>query len=233
MIGDDFAANTFYDNVKNIKKDEDLYMKTNYDVVPFMDKSYTSNVCSILARTINHLVKAINTHTKLPKVIIFVMDDDIIRATKPPEKRAMLVYTEMMKWLFGRIERKIEERKDQLPMKAKCKEYPKIYWVEAKQHKYFENNVFRRKMNSVIQSLTSTFTSIRIMKMKKHWNFDDANLFKHNRFSSTGLAKYWMSVDSGLEYNDNYKREKADYQQELRTADETTNRQISLVKTEV
>ena len=74
-----------------------------------------------------------------PKVIIFMLDDDIIRATKPSDIGATLLLTKLVEWLFKEIARIIQQRKEQLSLKAIKSDFLMVYWVEAPQHKNFTN----------------------------------------------------------------------------------------------
>ena len=43
-----------------------------------------------------------------------------------------------------------------------------------------------------------------LLKMVKVWSHEDSTLFLHDayRFTSAGLTKYWMSIDSAIRYWD-------------------------------
>ena len=47
--------------------------------------------------------------------------------------------------------------------------------------------------------------------MKKAWDSDDSNMFMYNRFSILGLTKYWQSIDSGVEFNLNFKESRQSF----------------------
>ena len=143
---------------------------------------------------------------KFPKAVIFILDDDIIQSTIKSNKiGATIIFTKLIDWLFTEINSLITQRKEQLPPRALKAEYPRVYWVEAPQHKNFQNNLLRRKLNSVIQTSANKFPNFRIMRMKKIWNQEDSNLFRNNRFSAEGLAKYSAPIDNALEFNDTFK----------------------------
>ena len=210
IIGDDFVANTFDQYVKNAVRKTELYMKRSYDISCFAKKSHESNIRNVIARVKFQLVKALDTECLLPKSILVILDDDIIRRVEAKCDEDNLenmstIFSCVMKHLINQFRKLIESRKDQLPEKSISKIYPTIYWVESPQHCNFNNNLSRRKMNSAIQAECSILDNSKIMRMKKVWNSDDehAYLASHSRFTSDGIFKYWGSIDNALEFNDN------------------------------
>ena len=94
------------------------------------------------------VAKAINENTLLPKSIIMVCDDDIIRRLAKKsnnEDEFADIAKRTLKWLFNEIRKLILTRKDQLPEKATKHDYPVVYWTEAPHHIFFKNNSFRKK----------------------------------------------------------------------------------------
>ena len=111
----------------------------------------------------------------------------------------------IMRWIINQFRKLVDARIDQLPEKCVRKNFPKIYWVECPQHCNFNNNLSRRKMNSVIQSECSLIDGMKIMRMKKIWDPEESQLYlpSHSRFTSDGIFKYWGSIDNAIEFNDN------------------------------
>ena len=147
---------------------------------------------------------------KFPKAILVILDDDLLRSLSSEISESTnlsLVLYKMLKHLVNEFRKAIETRKDQLPDKLKKLFYPKVYWVEAPQHRNFPNNFDRRKFNSTLQSNTSSQANMQIMRMKKVWDPEDFNLFQNNRYTSRGLMRYWESIDNALEFNKNFKKE--------------------------
>ena len=95
--------------------------------------------------------------------------------------------------------------KQYLPSRALKADYLRIYWAEVPQHVNFTNNLLRQKINSVAQAAADKYSCFKILKMKKFWDADNTNLFRNNRFSGKGLAKYWASVDAAFQYNETWK----------------------------
>ena len=204
ILGDNFVDGTFDQYVKNIHRKKELYMKENFDITAFKTNEYDSHIRSMLGRIRNELTKAVNKSSNLPTIILFVLDDDIVRMTDiKSTTNASDYFSPVMNWLINEVQKIIAARKDQLPNKALNPQEPRIYWVEAPQHKNFENNLFRRKFNSSLQNVVDLQKDMRMMRLKKVWDYDDSSLFRNEHFTSDGLVKYWEAIDSSLHFNEN------------------------------
>ena len=181
-----------------------MFVKSKYDIFSFASKSFSSNIHSVLGRIRNQFAKALTEQAKLPKICIFIIDDDILRHLKINDetKGITTILTVDIGWLFSRINRMIKSRKEQLEEKAIRPNYPQVYWLEAPQHIMFKNNLARRKLNSVVQNEAAKIKDFKIIRMKKHWDPDNGNLFFNNRYTAEGLMRYWESMDSSVEFND-------------------------------
>ena len=74
IIGDMFVATTY---PKGGLLLDDSFMKTNYGVVTFHNENHFDK--NLLSRLRNVLVAALNKYDKLPSVILFALDSDVIK----------------------------------------------------------------------------------------------------------------------------------------------------------
>ena len=194
FFGDDFMADSFNQYFINAQRKHELYTKVHYDISSFVNKSFSSHVRSVLVRIKGQVYKALSEQAKLPKFCIFMIDDDILKHFKiDDDTEGIAVILNMaISWLFREIDRMIKSREDQLTVKTLKEGYPQIFWLEAPQHMHFDNNLARRKLNSVVQNETSNYDYFKIIRVKKHWDPDNRNLFFNRRFSAEGLMKYWQ-----------------------------------------
>ena len=93
-------------------------MIDNYDVKDYAVKSYCSHVRSPLARLQLQFAKVINEQILLPKLCIFILEDDVIHHLKAEEDTASTLFNAVIPWIFRQIHKLTEIRRDQLPMKA-------------------------------------------------------------------------------------------------------------------
>ena len=119
------------------------------------------------------------------------------------------IITDITRWLLNQFKKLIDIRRDQLPTKALKADYPTVYWVEAPQHENFGNNLNRRKFNSALQAESSVLPNMKMMRMKKIWDPEDPQSYIAScaRFTTSGIFKYWKSIDNALQFNDAKRQE--------------------------
>ena len=148
MIGDSFVGATadHYFQRKDVKRE--FYMKENYEtMITFNNKHF--DPC-MLSRIRNVLAKAIGDKEALPKVIVLVLDNDLIRFADHDYCGYSHLITKYTVWLAMALSDMITDYKAKLPKKAKYPTYPKILWVESPLHENFEDNLLRKKYNRIL-----------------------------------------------------------------------------------
>ena len=172
----------------------DTFTYTFYEVKEFTT-ARNFNDRNILSRLRNSLVTALNEHKGLPKLIVFVIDDDIITsAPTNSEDSITQQYEYILNALFKLIERSIDCYKDVLPAKAKREHVPHILWMAPPTHKFFSesNNEKRCKFANALNNVVLLYTDVTMLRLVKSWNHEDSNLFlkEQYRYTSEGLRKY-------------------------------------------
>ena len=138
IVGDNFAARSYRTHCKKATN-KDLYIKDNFEYIPFINSRYSSSNSNMLAHIQNTFVSAFNqTKDKLlPKYIVMVFDDDLI--TYLGFKRGDGVATLLgswVEWLVKEFNEAIAKRLEQLEHRFK-KNKIFLYWVTAPTHKCF------------------------------------------------------------------------------------------------
>ena len=147
------------------------------------------------------LLQLINDQVKLPKAIILVLDNDLIRfANRNDELMLVEIMEHFIHHIAKDLQQMIQDYKEMLPLKAKKEGFPRILWVESPLHRNFEDNHLRIRYNSCLQNVLDSYPMVMPIKMKKEWNPASDEHFNHNRFSSSGLIKYWASIDSSFRH---------------------------------
>ena len=123
IVGDEFCFNTVQQYYKNPKNDDGtlkMFAYQFFEVRELTASKYASNTRGFLPRLINLIVKNLNEHSALPKLIVMVLDDDLIRGTRPNTKTDMITFlTRITVYLVNQLERIIAAYKGVLPDKAK------------------------------------------------------------------------------------------------------------------
>ena len=154
----------------------------------------------LLSRLTNVLIHGINKKDRLPKAIVIVLDNDLIRFANHDAWGITQILHDYIIWLADRFQEILKDYKDKLPLKSKRENYPKILWAESPLHDAFEDNHLRKQYNAMLHEILDDYTFVMPIRLKKEWDPKNANLFAHNRFTSSGLDKYWGSIDSSFRH---------------------------------
>ena len=208
-IGDEFCSRT-YDAykalaIKKEKKTHNWYAADNYEMCNFASTRYTSSCRNILARIKGLVVKAIDQQKYLPKALVFVVDDDIIRQANLPKDEVIDgEFQFIMKYLMEEIHRIVIGYKEKLPTKAKKDYLPHFIWIIPPVHKNFPNNSDREFFAEAIEKEVEKYPDMCGLKLKKIWDERDGNLFlkEQRRYTQEGSIEYWKSLDAAIKFWD-------------------------------
>ena len=103
MLGDEFMMTSYAEYFQNafVEKDSDFnnmgYLKSHFDVYGFGQRNPAATLrnSNMISRVRNALVEAINKFVIFPKVILIVLEDDLIHAANH--------YTDGISQLLGSI----------------------------------------------------------------------------------------------------------------------------------
>ena len=198
IIGDSFVGATADHYFQNAGNRRDFYIKKMYDTaVMFNNKHF--DAC-LLSRVRNVLVHAVNNRDRLPKAIVLVLDNDMIRFAGHDYVGTEIILKEYINWLATNMQEVLQEYKNKLTEKCKKEGYPRILWVESPLHCNFEDNHLRRKYNMCLYETLNEYDDVMPIKLKKEWHTENPNYFSNNRFTGAGLDKYWASIDSSFRH---------------------------------
>ena len=204
----EFADRSYLEHFKHAKRldYEDLfYAITNFEVEYFTTTQYSSSAQNVLARFKFLVAKAINDKTTLPKAILFVPDDDIIKQSASMKSEGIQGFVVVMQYLLEAIHHMVTAYKTNLPKKAIRDWYPQMIWILPPHHKYFSNNMKREQFSTAIeQILQDQFSHTCALHLKKVWDEHDEGLYyKEQRcYSQKGLHSYWTAIDAAVKFWD-------------------------------
>ena len=132
VIGDRFCFDTVSTHLVTLPEEES-YIKRNFDVGIFASSFFTSNDSNVLSRIFNQLNRAMVINKNLPKLILVVLEDDVINALMHRHEKAKCSaepkYKKEVSWLVRSFMRAIDIFKDFLPIRARKEAYPHVLWV--------------------------------------------------------------------------------------------------------
>ena len=207
FVGDNLMSETYRTYLK--KSRVQFYVKDQYEVSDFKNCKQNSNNRNVLSRILNTFITAVNENPVLPKYIVFVLDDEVLSSLEYENFGVSTMYGMMLEWLVKNVNSTVQDIKQKLPNKAKREHFPQIYWTPALTHKrFFKGNVLQNKFNLRLESIVKLYPTMRVLKFKHTWCFEDDNLMHQNgTLSATGKGAYWAAVDQALKYNFEKKEE--------------------------
>ena len=174
FIGDEFLERTFGKYFQS-PTFENGYMRENYSSTIFAglekwNKSYLGRVC-------NALVKGINNHKcVLPKYIILVTDNELIKAVNYTGYAYNNVYIRVLQWFARQCDKIIKAAREHLLYKVKRRFEPQIISIAVPKHHGLYDNARRIQMNEAMMQVSEEFQDIKILKPIKGWDQSDIEL---------------------------------------------------------
>ena len=197
IIGDNFVAETFWNHF--LRNTGELFIKQRYEWEVFCKSCHDSKDVNMLSRLRSSLARAISDKVKLAKYIVIVLDDDLVDYLGYVNHKMLGSWVE---WLTKMFVNMVNDRKSILPTKVVKNSVPQLYWVAPPHHANLENNNTRTVTINCMESVFKLEDSMRIVRMKELWAYNDHNLIDNKgRFTTHGLDVYWQSIDAAVKFN--------------------------------
>ena len=205
FIADDFGTESFINYFYNSA--ETLYTNETFEVTGFLTKSYGNADRSPLSRLMNSLTYAMQEKLCLPKIIMFIFEDDIIRhrVLRTDDQEGITeMYTRVLKWLTSNVSRAIEAFKEYLPERCKRTNIPRVVFMAPAINVSFTNNGLRKKFARSLNVATKLHENMSCLELRQGWDQEDQGVFLNEgnikRWTSDGYKKYWMAIDKCVSF---------------------------------
>ena len=120
IIGEDFVFRTIEEYyIQRDHKEYNGFVKEHFDVFQHSSSKYACTDKSVISRIRNQLANAIKEETTLPKLVVVVLDDDILRAYDHSQVASNIVWDKIIFWLMWEFKKLTMLQKDFLPARAK------------------------------------------------------------------------------------------------------------------
>ena len=204
VIADEFGTDSFRHYFYN---NEQSYANETFEVTGFLTKALGNADKSPLSRMVNSLTYAMQEKLSLPKIILFVFEDDIIKhrllRTKTDVGKTEM-YTRVLKWFSTNVERAVEAFKEYLPLKCKRQNLPRIVLLSPATNINFNNNNERRRFGKSLNIAAKLHHNMSCLQLRQGWDEHDTKVFINegniNRWTAEGLDKFWSAVDKCIQF---------------------------------
>ena len=206
IIGDKFVRNNIDLHMMAAKHDKYNYTFSNFEVEYYATDELKSNNPNVLSRLRNAIFHAFNKFNRLPRLIVLIIEDDIIRNIKLQEFGVSDAYRISIKWLLREYRRAILTMREKLPKKALNNLWPHVLIMAPSVHKNYLNDKLRRKFTHILENEvleTQNNDNMTVLRLpKQNWDPEDGNLYlqKYHRYTSDGISTFWSAVDKSIRF---------------------------------
>ena len=209
ILGDSFLRDTFRTlqalgesrkerNDRKDKRTENIpYIISQYNVVPLM---LNFSAFSLLARLINNMIEGLNATNRMPRILLVILDQAIVREINFFEYGISKVLAKVLTHLIKQIQKAIERRKDimcEIKPGSLNRGEPKIIYLAMfdcpNPGKYIS---LHAKFNAILEEILAG------QRNRYFLNITDSmgrNCFdRYNNITSTGQINMWMEIDFQL-----------------------------------
>ena len=191
-----------YLSTNKVKFENDFLWK-NFEVKIFSSNSMEHNR-SMMGRVLNKLIATMKTEILLPRIIIIVLDENLITTTKLKGSSMFNFFEEIINWLSRQFTRVIQAHKDVLPARAIKNSYPTCIWVAPPQNTGFSDNEIRVQVTRSIKQAILGKPDHIMLQLKNHWEFSDQRLVKYGSLTQEGFNRYWKAIDLAIQFWDRH-----------------------------
>ena len=182
-------------------KENDAFVTQNFEtnIIAGNNRSSCKN---ILSRFLNSFTNTYNMHITIPKWVVIVVEDDIIKTLKPENLDDFKRVTDFLMSTFEKIIRSVT---DDLPFKANKYQWPHLLFIEPTLHQNFKNNNARKMMIECLHKSALTHDRTVVLPLKsKDWTYSNPELFNPSRLahSHNGFKAFWQSFDHTVRFAD-------------------------------
>ena len=138
-----------------------MHCHEKYELVELSTTHYTSSIRNILARIKSLLLHGFKSEMTLPKVCVFVLDDDVLKQTALNLSEARSGrFSTIVKYLMEEVHHMMTLYSELLPKKTKREFLPHIIWILPPTHKYFPNNLLRDHFVDAMEATVQSYNDM-------------------------------------------------------------------------
>ena len=204
IIGDTFVRKSAKQHLINSRR-EDLTCLKQFEVNVATGDTYDRNNPYFTGRICNSLIKLINNSINMPKLVVLIVENDIINEVKCDGIGSSEHYIAYIENIIKDFKRVIEQFREILPISGQRNTWPKLLFLPATLHrnysfnKYRERKVFNEVLSTISDHHKDTVWALKLMQV---WNENDLSLYSktEQRYTKEGLDTFWRAVDRTIAF---------------------------------
>ena len=174
----------------------------HFETTAFCTGRATANIRNPLVRVHNALVTGMQRTATLPKMIVVVLEDDIIRHLNHNDYGATEMFGKVISYLELQLQNSILDLKALMPRKAKRVGCPHIVWIAPSIHQRYENNNLRKKFGNELETQLRGKPYTSVLRLRQVWDPNNNAFVTTGDLSSLGQHKLWDSIDRSIAFAD-------------------------------
>ena len=183
------------------------YTATNFQIRVIAASPVSSRNPDPIARVRNSLIQAWETFKCIPKIIIVVPENDIIKGVKTSSSSAAFTqYMKSIEWIADEHVKIIDFFKKYCTGKQlKNRRYWPFYlWIAASIHSRYEDYSKRIRFNRALDDTSKIHPRMTVLKPVQQWDSEDASLVSNidRLLTGNGWNAFWTAVDCAVSYFD-------------------------------
>ena len=202
LVGDRFLKEIFYSlpamrNERKNTKTQQLFIYEQFNVHGIFPSNFHS-MKSALGRVINTCIYGLNKFEKLPKLLLVILDKDLLDDIKIEESGSSIPLGMAIEWLVGEMDKMINRKrlmmKDVKPGSITNAE-PKLLWLKMIARPRTEARG-RLKFDDILEDILATRKNHFILQPD---DFIDRNHFNRlDDLTVSGREEFWRCVDQNI-----------------------------------
>ena len=162
----------------------------------------------LVSRLCNALIKGFNTAQNMPKLVVVVLENDMINEVKDRKANPNYLHEHYGKYLEELI-KTFHKTKDQfaklVPINGKRPGWPTLVFIKATLHRSYKTKEYeeRVKFNKTLEIIAKIHTDVWALPLLQVWDENNLNIFtkEEDRLTSDGLKILWRAIDKTITYS--------------------------------
>ena len=204
MLGDTAVARNGHLFEK--KKDLNSFTATNFQIRVIATSSFTNRNPDPIARLRNTLITAWTKFKCIPKIIMVIPENDLIKAVKVNGSASYNQYIKAIEWVADEHVKIIDYyKKYTTPKQMKNRRFWPFYlWISASLHTRYEDYSKRVRFNRALDDTSKVHPRMTVLKPSQQWDSADSSLVSmiDRCLTGNGWAAFWNAVDCAVSYFD-------------------------------